>query len=299
MASTQTMPSEIEVATRPPGYVRAALKLAFEQVAGRTVLTASNQEPPLKVVRAFGLEDGGALVHLHNVSGGLLGGDCVELQLQLGAGANAQVTTAGATRLYRPRSQAPDTLQINAIRVGENALLEYVPDPIIPFAQARFCQRTTIELAPGAGLFWWEILAPGREAHGELFAYERVELRTQVTALQRPILCDQVRLQPQKYPLSSLARLGDYRYWTTFYICRVGLEPSFWLDTEQRLRKVAQELNSPGETLWGLSTLVAHGLALRCAAREGHSLLSGLREIWRAAKLLIYNREPIPPRKMN
>jgi urease accessory protein len=58
-----------------------SLRLDFERVAltGCTVLAASRQEPPLKVVRAFELEDGAALVHLHNVSGGLLGGDRLEL----------------------------------------------------------------------------------------------------------------------------------------------------------------------------------------------------------------------------
>jgi urease accessory protein len=219
--------------------------------------------------------------------------------MRLGAGASAQVTTTGATRVYRPRAEAPVTLQTNTIRVGNEALLEYVPDPIIPFAHVRFCQRTTIELSAGAGLFWWEILAPGRESYGELFAYDSVELTTEILALDRPILRDHARLQPKKYALESRARFGHYRYWATFYLCRVGLEPGFWLDAEQRLRSNTQKLNSSGETLWGISTLVAHGLVVRCLAREGHSILAGLREIWRAAKLLIYNREPIPPRKVN
>ncbi len=299
MASTRTMQNEFPVASPRAGHLQASLTLAFEQLGGRTILAASKQEPPLRVVRAFPLEDGAALVHLHNLSGGLLGGDCIELDMRIGAGASAQVTTTGATRLYRPRAEAPTTAQTNTIRVAENALLEYVPDPIIPFAHVRFCQRTTIELSPGSGLFWWEILAPGREAYGELFAYDSVELSTEVLALKRPILCDHVRLQPKKYALESRARLGHHRYWATFYICRVGLDPGFWLDAEQRLRGIARELNSPGEALWGISTLVAYGLAVRCVAREGHSLIAGLREIWRAAKLLIYDREPIPPRKVN
>lgn len=299
MASTRTIENEPTAATAQAGGLQASLSLVFEQSADRTVLTASRQEPPLRVVRAFPLEDGAALVHLHNVSGGLLGGDSIDLEMRLGQGTRAQVTTTGATRLYRPRAEAPVTSQTNRVIVAEDALLEYVPDAIIPFACARFRQRTTIELAAGAGLFWWELLAPGREAYGELFAYHSVELAMEVLALNRPILRERVRLEPKTYALESLARLGPYRYWTTFCICRVGSEPGFWLDAEQRLRGIARELNSPGEALWGISTLVAHGLVVRCVAREGHSILSGLREVWRAAKLLIYNREPIPPRKVN
>jgi urease accessory protein len=121
----------------------------------------------------------------------------------------------------------------------------------------------------------------------------------EILALQRPILCERARLEPHKYALESRARLGPYRYWATFCLCRVGKETAFWLDAEQRMRAVVQELSRPGEALWGVSALVAHGLIVRCVAREGHSILPGLREIWRTAKLLIYNREPILPRKVN
>src|SRR5580658_5501958 len=105
----------------------ASLRLDFERhpPIGRTILAASHQEPPLKVVRAFALEDGAALVHLHNVSGGLLGGDQLELIVNVGPGAAAQLTSTGATRVYRAREQYGDTVQQNTIHVAENALLEY------------------------------------------------------------------------------------------------------------------------------------------------------------------------------
>jgi urease accessory protein len=214
--------------------VEAALELdfKFDHVAGHTVLASSRQQVPLKVVRAFALEDGSALAHLHNVSGGLLGGDRLELRTRVGAGASAQLTTTGATRIYRTREQAPDAVQENHIRVEENALLEYVPDPIIPFAGARFRQQTTIHLSQGAGLFWWEILAPGREARGELFAYDRLQLSIDVSTPNRLIASERVCLEPQTTELSSLARLGDYRYWASFYICRVGTDPKTWLAAE-------------------------------------------------------------------
>src|SRR5271170_1827424 len=145
-----TEQSERDTAARAakPERLRARLALEFEYSAERaqTILAATQQQPPLRVVRAFPLEDGAALVHLHNVSGGLLGGDALELSIRVGAGAQAQVTTTGATRIYRPKPDAPPATQTTEINVGENGLLEYVPDPLIPFAGARFAQRTTIQL---------------------------------------------------------------------------------------------------------------------------------------------------------
>ncbi len=291
--------SEQAIAAR--SHVQAELRLEFarDAVTAKTVLAASHQEPPLRVVRAFRQEDGAALVHLHNVSGGLLGGDRLALVVSVGAGASVQITTTGATRIYRPRVEAKVTTQSNEITVGEGGLLEYLPDAVIPFAGARFSQRTAIRLAEGAGLFWWEILAPGREARGEIFEYESVELKTDLSAGGRLIAVERVRLEPRTRRLSSLARLGAYRTWATFYICRVGLGPAEWLEIERELRETLELLNRREDALWGISTLTAHGLMVRCVAKRGRDVLPGLQEVWRAAKWRLYGREAVMPRKVN
>jgi urease accessory protein UreH len=50
---------------------------------------------------------------------------------------------------------------------------------------------------------------------------------------------------------------------------------------------------------WGVSTLPAHGVAVRCLARNGRVVLPGLHAIWSAAKKKLYGREAVPPRKVN
>jgi urease accessory protein len=284
-----------------PPRLQASLTLDFarDDLAGRTVLAASRQETPLKVVRAFVVQDGAALAHLHNVSGGLLGGDHLALKVNVGAGARVQLTTTGATRIYRPRREALPTTQSNEFAVNEGALLEYVPDAIIPFAGARFSQGTAIHLAQGAGLFWWEILAPGREARGEAFAYDRVEMKTDVIALGRPIASERVRIEPRKRSTLSFGRLGPYRTWATFCIARVGLGASEWLALEHELRERAMPLTKHGETLWGISALPAHGLMARCVAVHGRHVLPGLQLLWQAAKRRLYGCDAVPPRKVN
>lgn len=67
------------------------------------------QQPPWKVVRAFANGNGGSLVHLHNVSGGVLSGDRLILDIDAGPGSIVQVTTTGATRLYRHRAGSADS----------------------------------------------------------------------------------------------------------------------------------------------------------------------------------------------
>jgi urease accessory protein len=292
---------ETDPAIPPRSHVRACLELDFQrnEATRCTVLASSKQEPPLRVVRAFEMEDESALAHMHNVSGGLLGGDELALSVNVGAGACVQLTTTGATRIYRPRREAAPATQLVEVRVGENALLEYVPDPIIPFAGVRFSQKTKIHLARGAGLFWWEILAPGREARGEIFEYERVAMKTDISSQGRLIAAERVRLEPQRQNLASPARLGAFRYWAAFHICKVGLESSVWMKAEQTLRGAAETISPRGESLWGISTLVSDGLVVRGLTLHGRDAISGLQALWREAKILLYGRAPILPRKVN
>jgi len=281
------------------GRTHGKLRLGFTaDAAGRTRLTSHAQEPPLQVIRAFEMTDGASLVHLHNISGGVLGGDRLETVIEVGPGAQAQVTTTGATRVYRPRTGDQAALQTTRATVAAGGLLEYLPDPLIPFAGACYRQEAWITLAPDAGLFWWDTIAPGRVAHGELFAYERLELVLDLQAGDRLIAREQARLEPRLRPLSSPGRLGPYGHFCTFTVCRVGETPLRWLALESELSALAQDLSRSGEVLWGVSTLPRHGLSIRGLSRTGRDLPPGLLAFWQAAKRALYGREALPPRKV-
>jgi len=140
---------------------------------------------------------------------------------------------------------------------------------------------------------------PGREARGEVFEYTSLELKTDLFAMGRPIAMERVRLEPRSRDLRSSARLGGYATWASFYICRVGVDPGVWLEAEHALREMIAGLGREAGTLWGISTLVQHGLVVRCVAKQGRDVLPGLRAIWCAAKPKLFGRAAVPPRKVN
>jgi urease accessory protein len=99
--------------------------------------------------------------------------------------------------------------------------------------------------------------------------------------------------------MSSAARMGAYHTWATFYICRAGMDASCWNELETELREIASAFGEQRESLWGVSTLTAHGVAVRCLARNGRVVLPALHVLWDAAKRRLYGRRAVPPRKMN
>jgi len=159
-----------------PGW-RAALSLRYARRGERTVLAENRHVGPLRVQRPL-YPEGEAVCQtllLHPPSG-LVGGDALQIDLDLGPGAQAQVTTPGAGKWYRSAGDwARQTLNL---RVAEGAVLEWLPQETLFFDACRARAATRIDLAADARLLYWDIQCLGRQASGE--AFERGELRLEL-----------------------------------------------------------------------------------------------------------------------
>jgi urease accessory protein len=277
----------------------AQLHLSFElDTRGSTVLRVKTQQPPWRVVRGFDAPSGEKLAHMHNVSGGVLDTDTLEWRVDVAAGALAQLTSTGATRVYRSRSRDRVATQRAVVNLGEDAYLEYLPDQLIPFAGSRFEQSARVELARGASLIWWDMIAPGRDASGELFGYESLSSTFEVCASGEPVATERWSMEPRSRPPDSLARLGPYRYFASCYVCRAGEDAAYWRTLENDLQIVA-EGRTTADVSWGITSLRKHGLLVRGVAMNGRPLSDGLVEFWRAAKLFLCGRAATLPRKVH
>ena len=97
---------------------------------------------------------------------------------------------------------------------------------------------------------------------------------------------------------TSPARLGRYRYFTTFYACRVGRPPALWAELEAQMSELAVRISHAGEMVWGASTLPAHGVVLRGLSLNYRTLAAALPLFWGLARQRLYNAPAIPPRKV-
>jgi urease accessory protein len=95
-------------------------------------------------------------------SGCVLQGDRLALEVAVGPGARAHVTTQSATKVHS--MDANYAVQTQSIALADGAYLELLPEPLIPHRRARFLSDTRISIAPTATLLW-EIVQPGRKHH--------------------------------------------------------------------------------------------------------------------------------------
>jgi urease accessory protein len=275
------------------------LHLNFEaDGTGGTILRVMQQQPPWRVVRGFRTPSGETLAHVHNVSGGILDTDALSWQVDVGPRAQAQITSTGATRIYRSRTPNSRASQRMRVSVESDAYLEYVPDQLIPFAGSRFDQTARVEIERGGSLIWCDRVAPGREASDEIFRFEELTSHFELIADGQPIAIERWTLTPLLQRMDSSARLGRFRHFASCYVCRSGQPASYWKSFEAQMQPVADRLSS-AEVIWGVTSLRAQGLVIRGLAVSGRSLASGLVEIWKAAKWLLCGRVATLPRKVH
>jgi urease accessory protein len=163
-------------------------EIGFAVRDGATRLKHLYQHDPLRVLFP-GVPAGDIPVAaLVTTSGGLVGGDTIEIAASLGAGARARIAPQAAEKIYR--SLGPTTTVDLAFEVGPGAWLEYLPLETILFDGARLERTCRLALAGDARAMAGEILVFGRLARGEVMTRGSVRDAVEVRRDGRLIWAD-------------------------------------------------------------------------------------------------------------
>lgn len=145
----------------------ATLQLDYRLENQRSVARHVHQGP-LRILQSL-YPEGDAVCHnvLVHPPGGLVGGDTLDMRVDVGPGAHGLVTTPGATRFYR--STGEPARQLLQARLEEGARLEWLPLEAIAYSGCLAENRAVFDLAPGAELIGWDVTALGLPSAGQPF----------------------------------------------------------------------------------------------------------------------------------
>ncbi len=173
------------------GAWRGRLALELERRGERTVVARREHVGPLVVQRPFHPErDGTCHVYVLHPPGGVVGGDVLELDVDVRPGAAALITTPAATKHYRSAGNTAFLHQRLTVRSG--AALEWLPQETIAFGGAQAKNTTEVRLEPGARFLGWEISCLGRPASRDAFTTGRLEQAFSLTLGERPLLVERL-----------------------------------------------------------------------------------------------------------
>jgi urease accessory protein len=229
------------------------------------------------------LEDRAAVVSMLNPTGGVLGGDRLAVEVEVGAGAHACLTTPSATRVYRAAG-APAVQTVQA-RLGPGAACEWVPDHTIPSPGARLRQALTFDVAEGATLIAVDAWAAGRVARGEAWAFARLEGALTVRDPAGLVLHDRFVLDGGR-DWSGLGLAEGRPYFATIVVVADG-------GLDRFLGAVAA---APGAVA-GVARLSRRGALVRCLAPDAPALTATVEAVWRLARRALLGLPPLALRK--
>lgn len=270
---------------RGPGW-RASLRLRFGVREGATRLVERVHDGPLIVQRPF-FPEGKRRCHAYIVHppGGIVGGDTLDLRVDVADGAEALLTTPGATKVYRNDGRAPTIRQ--HLTVGDGSTLEWLPQEVIAFdgCDARIATRVILEAR--AIYLGWDVLCLGRPAAGEAYRHGRLDQHLVIQREDRLLLDERLSLDGDGAALGAPWGLGRRTTLANLVAVAPG-EVSPQLVSAVRAVLPGSELAS--------ATRVSGALVVRVlgdSAREAHALL---REVWQVARPALLGCQPVSPR---
>ena len=272
--------------TTSPREWLAHLRLGYALRDGRTVLARREHVGPLRVQRPFYPESPDVChTYIVHPPAGIVAGDRLEIDLHVGAGAHALITTPGAAKWYR--SGAGRAYQSARVAVAGDGCVEWLPQEQILYRGARAMTGLHVDLAGGARFLGWEISCLGRIAAGERF--DAGELRQHVEISREGVCLWQERtcLAGGSRLMSSPAGLRG---------CPVsGLLLAAGLDAEPALLAACRAVAVEEDALRGVTALPGV-LAVRYAGHSAERAQHHFRALWALLRPALVRRTVCPPR---
>ncbi|MES2706936.1 MAG: urease accessory protein UreD [Verrucomicrobiota bacterium] len=252
---------------------------AARDADGRTYLARQDVRSPWHLSKPYW--NGGSLtVQVINATAGMLEGDELELSVDAGPDTRLCITSPSASRAYTMRGGGSAICR-QRFTAAAGAVLDVFPEPLFPHARTRYRQETECRLARGSSVFLAEQIAPGRAARGEIWAWDRLDIITEVRMDGKLILAE--RLEGNGADLGALAaRHGFAEAWFgTAAIAAPALEKDEgWLPALRALHRPEAGVQAgisrlTGEVpVWIFKTTAATAPLLRETMRATRALLS-------------------------
>ncbi|MGV8840172.1 MAG: urease accessory protein UreD [Bauldia sp.] len=193
-------PSDAEFRAVPLQRARGAARVSFVATPRGTMLGQLFQDGAgkIRLPKTFGP---GAEAILINSAGGLTGGDQLSFAVDVGANAEAAITTQACEKVYRSLGGVAE-MDVH-LGVGPGGRLDWLPQETILFDRAELRRRVDVDLAPRATFLAVEAVIFGRRAMGETVQAGGLHDRWRIRQGGRLVHADDVRMS------GAVAALGQ------------------------------------------------------------------------------------------
>ncbi|XP_061364995.1 urease accessory protein D-like [Gastrolobium bilobum] len=152
------------------------LKLIFysNKVGGKSSVTNCLARYPLKFIipkKVGSSKTDVVWVYALTYGGGILSGDHISCKFSVGDTCTMVLTTQGSTKVFKSVGSKCSEQTLEA-RVGSNALLAIIPDPVTCFSTARYYQKQVFSVFSDSNLVIVDWITSGRHESGEKWDFD-------------------------------------------------------------------------------------------------------------------------------
>jgi len=269
------------------------LRLGFRKRPQRTILADLDRRVPLFVHKALYWDEAMpelACVFLISTSSGIMQGDRGRIEIRVGEGARAHITTQSNTQIHS--MDANYAAQTQEIVLEADAYLEYLPDPVCPHIGSRFFSETRARVHPSATLLYSETLQPGRRHHrqDELFGYELFSSRLTVENPEgKTLMSEKILLQPRTHPLQHRLVMGPFEVFANVLVVTPPAQAQSILAETPALYDPEAGLAA------GVSVLPNQaGLLYKILGRETAPVQERVRQFWATVRRVVLDKPTRP-----
>lgn len=173
---------------------------------------------PLQVMPPFYQDDDGTVfIYLLNPSGGVLEYDNLLVDVIVKDEASTFISTPAANKIYK-RKEKGIAKQKNIFHVGDQSVLEFCPDEVIPYKNSAFQQKNEFYLKGSSKLITWDILSAGRVACGESFQFVQYQSMTNIYVDDVLLVKDNMDIRPFDADVVNMLAMEQYQFLATIYV---------------------------------------------------------------------------------
>ena len=266
----------------------AELKLGFESDGRRTILSERKHYGPLIIQKPFYPEGEVCHIYLIHPPGGIVGGDELNLAVNVDTNAHALITTPAATKFYRGNDfQAK---QIQTINISAGCKMEWLPQETIFFSGCEANTNTIVNLEDDAQFIGWEIICLGRPASNEIFDQGYIRQVVEVWRDKEPIVIERSRLQGGDEILQSVWGMQGFVVMGTMIVTNADNS------VLEAVRENIEKQNLDSNTIRLSATLINDVLICRALANQAESARESFIAIWKTLRPLVMQRTAVAPR---
>ncbi|OIT03377.1 urease accessory protein d [Nicotiana attenuata] len=149
-------------------------KVIVEKVGGKSTVTKCFSKYPLKFIipRKVGSSETDAVwIYTITYGGGIVSGDSIACDITVGDCCTTVLTTQASTKVYKAVG-SKSSEQVLEARIGSNAFLAVIPDPVTCFSTAKYSQRQVFKVVSDSSLLHVDWITSGRHERGEKWDFD-------------------------------------------------------------------------------------------------------------------------------